>query len=174
MHLVFSKRFGLNPNVTIFDAESLGVVVDGNILADKEMIRRNLAGLSKELVLFPVNCNGNHWCSVMINLEKGSVAIYDSSSSSYLTSVRSVAQTLIMLLPELARPRPRVQTYESGLGVQLDSYNCGVYVLLAFEMFCGGDPLGHLHKKNFAVFEIPILAHVYASLSKKNRLSFEV
>ncbi|KAG3008492.1 hypothetical protein PC116_g13767 [Phytophthora cactorum] len=78
----------------------------------------------------------------------GKVAIYDSSSSTYLTCVRSVAQTLITLLPEGARPSPRVQTYESGLGVQVDSYNCGVYVLLAFEMFCGAEPLGHLDKKS--------------------------
>ncbi|KAG2786489.1 hypothetical protein Pcac1_g4278 [Phytophthora cactorum] len=60
MHLVLTKRFGADPNVVIFDAETLGVVVDGNILADKQTIRSNLAGLSKELVLFPVNCNGNH------------------------------------------------------------------------------------------------------------------
>ncbi|KAG2786496.1 hypothetical protein PC129_g5084 [Phytophthora cactorum] len=84
----------------------------------------------------------------MMNLDKGKVAIYDSSSSTYLTCVRSVAQTLITLLPEGARPSPRVQTYESGLGVQVDSYNCGVYVLLAFEMFCGAEPLGHLDKKS--------------------------
>ncbi|KAG3077192.1 hypothetical protein PC121_g7490 [Phytophthora cactorum] len=78
----------------------------------------------------------------------GKVAIYDSSSSTYLTCVRSVAQTLITLLPEGARPSPRVQTYESGLGAQVDSYNCGVYVLLAFEMFCGAESLGHLDKKS--------------------------
>ncbi|KAF1783777.1 hypothetical protein GQ600_12557 [Phytophthora cactorum] len=31
--------------------------------------------------------------------------------------------------------------------VQTDSYNCGVYVLLAFKVFCGAEPLGHLDKK---------------------------
>ncbi|ETK88635.1 hypothetical protein F441_07280 [Phytophthora nicotianae CJ01A1] len=83
----------------------------------------------------------------MMNLNEGKVAIYDSSSSSYLISVRSVAQMLISLLPNDARPRPRMQTFEPGLEVQVDSYNCGIYVLLAFEMFCGAEPLGHLDKK---------------------------
>ncbi|KAI9980283.1 hypothetical protein PInf_026464 [Phytophthora infestans] len=41
----------------------------------------------------------------------------------------------------------RVRAFESGLGVQTDSYNCGIYVLLAFEMFCGAEPLGYLDKK---------------------------
>ncbi|ETO77469.1 hypothetical protein F444_07341 [Phytophthora nicotianae P1976] len=54
---------------------------------------------------------------------------------------------LISLLPNDARPRPRMQTFEPGLEVQVDSYNCGIYVLLAFEMFCGAEPLGHLDKK---------------------------
>ncbi|ETM36636.1 hypothetical protein L914_16720 [Phytophthora nicotianae] len=83
----------------------------------------------------------------MMNLDEGKVAIYNSSSSSYLISVCSVAQVLISLLPNDARPRPRVQTYEPGLEVQVDSYNCGIYVLLAFEISCGAQPLGHLDKK---------------------------
>ncbi|ETP53737.1 hypothetical protein F442_01382 [Phytophthora nicotianae P10297] len=51
------------------------------------------------------------------------------------------------VLVERAQPSVRVGTYESGLGVQVDSYNCGVYVLLAFEIFCGAEPLGHVDKK---------------------------
>ncbi|ETK76764.1 hypothetical protein L915_16897 [Phytophthora nicotianae] len=39
----------------------------------------------------------------MMNLDEGKVAIYNSSSSSYLISVCSVAQVLISLLPNDAR-----------------------------------------------------------------------
>lgn len=147
MHMVLTKKFGQDPNVVVFEASMLGAVVDGHMGADKESIRRKMEGLSNQKVLFPVNCNGNHWCSVMMNLEKGKVAIYDSSSSTYLVSVRSVAQVLISLLPNGVNPSQRVQTYESGLGAQVDSYNCGIYVLLAFEMFCGAEPLGYIGKK---------------------------
>ncbi|KAG3110498.1 hypothetical protein PI124_g19673 [Phytophthora idaei] len=101
--------------------------MDGQVEAVKEAIRNKMAGLSEEKVLFPVNCNGNHWCFMVMNLEKGKM--------------------LISLLPNGARPSQRVQTYESGLGVQVDSYNCGVYVLLTFKVFCGAEPLGHLDKK---------------------------
>ncbi|KAG6616185.1 uncharacterized protein IUM83_03827 [Phytophthora cinnamomi] len=51
------------------------------------------------------------------------------------------------MLPDGVRPSARLVTHDPGLGVQSDSYNCGVYVLLAFEMFCGSEPLGHLDKK---------------------------
>ncbi|KAE9169284.1 hypothetical protein PF004_g28229 [Phytophthora fragariae] len=147
MRTVMLKKFGPDPNIVIFDASALGVVVDGSVGADTASIQRAMRGLSTEIVLFPVNCNNNHWCSIVINLAKGKVSIYDSSSSSYLLGVRAVAQTLIPLLPSTVEMSLRVQTYESGLGVQTDSYNCGIYVLIAFEIFCGAEPLGHLDKK---------------------------
>ncbi|KAE9285248.1 hypothetical protein PF001_g21996 [Phytophthora fragariae] len=147
MITVMLKKFGPDPNIVIFDASALGVVVDGSVGADTASIQRAMRGLSTEIVLFPVNCNNNHWCSIVINLAKGKVSIYDSSSSSYLLGVRAVAQTLIPLLPSTVEMSLRVQTYESGLGVQTDSYNCGIYVLIAFEIFCGAEPLGHLDKK---------------------------
>ncbi|KAJ8556614.1 hypothetical protein ON010_g9351 [Phytophthora cinnamomi] len=147
MKMVLTKKFGPDPNVVVFDASTLGVTVDGSVSADTSNIRRAMEGLSTEMVLFPVNCNNNHWCSIVVNLAKGKVYIYDSSSFSYLLGVRAVAHTLIPLLPATVQRSLRVQTYESGLGVQTDSYNCGVYVLIAFEMFCGAEPLGHLDKK---------------------------
>ncbi|KAF1783748.1 hypothetical protein GQ600_15823 [Phytophthora cactorum] len=52
------------------------VVMDGQVEADKEAIRNEMAGLSEEKVLFPVNCNWNHWCFMVMNLEKGKVVIY--------------------------------------------------------------------------------------------------
>ncbi|OWZ16790.1 Glycoside hydrolase [Phytophthora megakarya] len=46
------------------------------------------------------------------------------------------------MVPEEARPSTRLINHDPGL----DSYNGGVYVLLAFEMFCGSEPLGNLSK----------------------------
>ncbi|KAE9137962.1 hypothetical protein PF005_g12213 [Phytophthora fragariae] len=147
MHLSLTKKFGTDPNIVVFAASTLGVVLDGHIAANQSDIQLTMSGLSKEIVLFPVNCNRNHWCSVMINLDQGKVFIYDSSASSYLVSLRAVAQKLITLLPNDVRPSTRLQVYESGLGIQVDNYNCGVYVLLAFEIFCGAEPLSHVDKK---------------------------
>ncbi|EGZ30736.1 hypothetical protein PHYSODRAFT_324050 [Phytophthora sojae] len=146
MKTVMFKKFGSDPNIVIFDASALGVAVDGSVSAETAGIWRAMRGLSTEIALFPVNCNNIHWCSIMMNLAKGKVCIYDSSSS-YLLGVRAVAQTLIPLLLSTVEMSLRVQTYKSGLGVQTDSYNCGIYVLNAFEIFCGAEPLGHLDKK---------------------------
>ncbi|KAF1784425.1 Ulp1 protease family, C-terminal catalytic domain [Phytophthora cactorum] len=72
-------------------------------------------------------CDSNYWCSIMIDIAKRTVYIYDSMQSSYLRTVRV--------------------TYDSDLGVQLDNYNCGVFVLLAFEHFTGAPSVGRMDKK---------------------------
>ncbi|KAI9998045.1 hypothetical protein PInf_002379 [Phytophthora infestans] len=104
-----------------------------------QMILHKLFGADPSvLVIDPSN---------MVDLEKGRVHVYDSMASSYMIGVRAVAQQMIMMLPGGVRPSARLVTHDHKLGVQYDSYNCGVYVLLAFEMFSGSEPLGHLDKK---------------------------
>ncbi|ETI31934.1 hypothetical protein F443_21166 [Phytophthora nicotianae P1569] len=147
MHKILAKIFGSKDGITVFDSSTLGTVVDGKVTSCGEIIRDALSGLTREKVLIPVNCNGSHWCGVMIDLEGGTVEVYDSSSSSYTMSVRVLAQTLVHLLPTSVQTPFRVRVFDSGLGVQTDSYNCGIYVLLAFEMFCGAEPLGYVDKK---------------------------
>ncbi|ETK75677.1 hypothetical protein L915_17752 [Phytophthora nicotianae] len=147
MHKLLTKLFLPGSGVVVFDAFTLGVVVDGEVSTSNDVIREALSGVSNDKVLIPVNCHGNHWCSIMINLEGGTVDVYDSSSSSYLVGVRAVAQKMMILLPTNVKKPARVRTFESSLGVQTDSYNCGIYVLLGFEMFCGAEPLGYLDKK---------------------------
>ncbi|KUG01823.1 hypothetical protein AM587_10004481 [Phytophthora nicotianae] len=147
MHKLLTKLFLPGSGVVVFDASTLGVVVDGEVSTSNDVIREALSGVSNDKVLIPVNCHGNHWCSIMINLEGGTVDVYDSSSSSYLVGVRAVAQKMMILLPTNVKKPARVRTFESSQGVQTDSYNCGIYVLLGFEMFCGAEPLGYLDKK---------------------------
>ncbi|KAE9038069.1 hypothetical protein PR002_g6213 [Phytophthora rubi] len=60
MHLSLTKKFGTDPNIVVFAASNLGVVLDGHITANQSDIQLSMSGLSKEIVLFPVNCNGNH------------------------------------------------------------------------------------------------------------------
>lgn len=147
MYKILAKLFGCKPNIAVFDSSTLGIVVDGSVNTSSEIIREALSGLTTEKVLIPVNCNGNHWCAIMMDLEGGVIYVYDSSSSSYVVNVRAVAQTMVVLLPPGAQKAFRVRVFDAGLGVQTDSYNCEIYVLLAFEMFCGAEPLGHVDKK---------------------------
>ncbi|KAK1934612.1 Zinc finger SWIM domain-containing protein 3 [Phytophthora citrophthora] len=55
----------------------------------------------------------------------------------------------------------RLVTHDPGLGVQTDSFNCGVYVLLAFEIFCGSEPLGVINKKDSAMHALSVSAYVH-------------
>ncbi|ETP44257.1 hypothetical protein F442_09138 [Phytophthora nicotianae P10297] len=131
----------------VIDPSNIGIS-NGAVTTDSEYFQRALARVTKKMkVLFPINCNNNHWCAVLMDMQKGRVYVYDSMASSYADSVRAVAQKMIMMLPDGVRPSARLVTHDPGLGVQSDSYNCGVYVLLAFEIFCGSEPLGHLDKK---------------------------
>ncbi|KAL4105412.1 hypothetical protein PRIC1_003477 [Phytophthora ramorum] len=147
MQMILHKLFGADHSVRVIDPSNLGIS-NGAVTTDSGYFKRALAGVTQNMkVLFPINCNNNHWCAVLMNLEKGRVYVYDSMSSSDAVSIRAVAQQIIALLPGDVRPSARLQIHDPGLGVQSDSYNCGMYVLLSFEMFCGSEPIGHLDKK---------------------------
>ncbi|OWZ19923.1 LOW QUALITY PROTEIN: hypothetical protein PHMEG_0005748 [Phytophthora megakarya] len=144
METVLTKLFHSDKDVRVI---TIARVKNGSISTDQGHFRRGLAGATNKMkVLIPVNCSNNHWCAVLMNLQKGRSYIYDPMASSYLAAVRAVAQTLTRMVPEEARPSTRLINHVLGLRIQTDSYYCGVYVLLAFEMFCGSEPLGNLSK----------------------------
>ncbi|EEY68940.1 cysteine protease family C48, putative [Phytophthora infestans T30-4] len=147
MQLVVEKLFSSDHSIVMFDSATLGVEVDESVSTSSATIQAKLSSLSNEKVFIPVNCAHNHWCSITLNLADKQAYIYDSNASSYLVSVRSVAQKIIALLPGTVGHGIRVRNFESGLGVQTDNYNCGIYVLIAFENFCGADQVGLLDKK---------------------------
>ncbi|KUG01940.1 hypothetical protein AM587_10004841 [Phytophthora nicotianae] len=103
MHKILTKLLGFKPNIAIFDSSTLGIVVDGSVSTSNEIIREALAGVTNEKVLIPVNCNGNQWCAIIMYLAGGVVHVYDSSSSSYLVSVRAVAQKIVLLPPHVQK-----------------------------------------------------------------------
>ncbi|KAE8979164.1 hypothetical protein PR002_g24495 [Phytophthora rubi] len=118
---VLSRKYGSASGISVIDPSSLGVVVEGTVRAPRKDIQRGLASLSTEKVLVPLNCGGNH-------------------------CVRAVAQTMLDLLPPGAHKTFRARIYDPGLGIQSDNYNCGIYVLLAFEIFCEAEPLGLVNR----------------------------
>ncbi|OWZ19049.1 hypothetical protein PHMEG_0006761 [Phytophthora megakarya] len=93
-----------------------------------------------------------------MNLELKDVCIYDPMKSSYANSVRAIMETLVTWLPDYAPRKYRAHHYQSDLGVQVDSYNCGVYVLLAFEEFAGAQGLSMLSRKELQYLRYRYLA----------------
>ncbi|OWZ15086.1 hypothetical protein PHMEG_00011334 [Phytophthora megakarya] len=116
-------------------------------------------GVSTEIVLIPVFCNKLHWSTIMIDLNYEEVVVYDPMPSTYAVGVRALAERLVTLLLEFAQRSFRVRPCANDLGVQVDTYNCGVYVLLPFEIFAGADQISMLNKK-----ELQYLRYMYLCL----------
>ncbi|KAG3119022.1 hypothetical protein PI125_g2394 [Phytophthora idaei] len=64
----------------------------------------------------------------MIDVELKDVYIYDPMASSYIVSIRAIAEKLVTQLPDYALRKYRVHHYQGDLGVQVDSYNCGTAI----------------------------------------------
>ncbi|GMF41589.1 unnamed protein product [Phytophthora fragariaefolia] len=108
MRRVMSKLYGGDHRVIVVEPTTVGVTLSGNITADDEALCSIFFGDSNELVLVPINCNGNHWCSIMINLSTCTIHLYDPMASSYQVLIRVVASRPVQILPKDADQRSRV------------------------------------------------------------------
>ncbi|EGZ29272.1 hypothetical protein PHYSODRAFT_309714 [Phytophthora sojae] len=97
-----------------------------------DTIREIFFGMSDEKVLIPINASGIHWCCIMIDLTKN--------------DVRVVAEMLVAIIPDARVKRYRIRRVDGDLGIQFDSYNCGIYVLVSFELFVREERTGALDK----------------------------
>lgn len=84
---------------------------------DAETVESILSTITGECVLIPISSNSNHWCAIMIDIAKRIVYIYDPMKSSYVASVRVVAERLTPMLATTTGERFRVQAYESDMGI---------------------------------------------------------
>ncbi|KAI9983727.1 hypothetical protein PInf_007794 [Phytophthora infestans] len=84
MQMILHKLFGADPSVLVIDPSNMGIS-NGALTTGIRYFKLALAGVTKKMkVLFPINCNNNHWCAVLMDLEKGRVYVYDSMASSYM------------------------------------------------------------------------------------------
>lgn len=127
------RLFGKRTDVMLVDTSIAGNVMNGYL--PFQSMHSILSTVDNQKILVPVICGKNHWCSIMINLILKDVSINDPMKSSYLTGVPALAEKVVTLLPGYGPRIYRVHPYESDLGVQVDSYNCGMFMLIAFEMF---------------------------------------
>ncbi|GMF47123.1 unnamed protein product [Phytophthora fragariaefolia] len=142
MSTLSTKLFGSYPTVDVGSPNLANVAVNGSVFMDRDALSGRFIGVSIEMVLIRINCNGNRWGCILINLTTQE----DPMASSYQVGLRSVEQNLINLIPTNTKNRFCVQQHTTDLGVQIDSYNCGIYVLLAFEAFVWGTSPGVVSK----------------------------
>lgn len=140
---VLKKLFGPRRDVLVVDPTSVYWDNDGKPVVNEKKINPLFSQLTSENVLLVVNCQ-LHWCSIMVRLLSSQAYIYDPMGSSHQNKLRGLAGSLTSLLPAPAKRRRRysVSVYESVLGFQADSFNCGIFVLVSFEMFCGASDPG--------------------------------
>ncbi|GMF21154.1 unnamed protein product [Phytophthora fragariaefolia] len=63
-----NKLFGADPSTVVASPNIMGVSVSEEVTTDAEGLEAIFFGTSSERVIIPVNCNGNHWSSIMIDL----------------------------------------------------------------------------------------------------------
>ncbi|KAF1777930.1 hypothetical protein GQ600_13629 [Phytophthora cactorum] len=59
MGKILEVKFGEDSSVAVLDTAMLGITIDGHVTASRDLIREELAGLTNEKLLIPVNWNGN-------------------------------------------------------------------------------------------------------------------
>ncbi|KAE9047384.1 hypothetical protein PR003_g2886 [Phytophthora rubi] len=154
MQTITAKLFGNNPSIIGLDCARFGAIIDG---INVDEIKPVMYGVSDEKVLIPINCNGNHWCFIMIDLGNALLYYYDPMASIYAMKLRVLASKLKDVIQVADDRRIRVQPLTTNMGIQVDSYNCGVYNLLAFEMFVnpGAEPDGLVELERYGGQPVP-------------------
>ncbi|KAI9992732.1 hypothetical protein PInf_014600 [Phytophthora infestans] len=140
MSTVLNKLLGPSPDVIVVSPHAITVSMNTGHM-QVNTLKASFFGASAERVLIPIDCNPSHWCAILINLAAGEVKCYDPMQSTYKVGVRAKAEQLIALLPDRAG-RYHVGFYDADFCIQTDSYNCGIYVPLASEVFSGATSPG--------------------------------
>ncbi|GMF26389.1 unnamed protein product [Phytophthora fragariaefolia] len=128
-------------------AERDVVVEISEMTTDAEGLEAIFFGPPSERVIIPVNCNGNHWSSIMIDLGAKHIYFYDPIKSKYKLRVRAVAHRIAVRISGWCQHQYWVQGYTPDLGIQTDSYNCGIYVVVACEISVGTASPGYVDKR---------------------------
>ncbi|KAG1710154.1 hypothetical protein DVH05_017160 [Phytophthora capsici] len=77
----------------------MGVVERGNASIPDEELKHLFSCITGRIVLLPVNCNGSHWCGIMVDTAKTTIKYYDSMSSSFTGTMRVLAHKLVQYMP---------------------------------------------------------------------------
>nr|CCA18087.1 conserved hypothetical protein [Albugo laibachii Nc14] len=123
----------------LFQAEK-GVTLMPALLAEatdcdgiREMFRGVFDNNVTAHVFVPLNLGNAHWCGIVVHLSRQEILCYDPMASSYTLAARKVALELSRLYAQHYGIRFRVRAYEASSGIQDDTYNCSVFLMLFAE-----------------------------------------
>ncbi|KAF4142547.1 hypothetical protein GN958_ATG08278 [Phytophthora infestans] len=75
--MLLDTLFWARPNVVTIKPTSLSVVVDGSVSTNTKDRAKLFLGMTNEIILQPINCNGVHWCRIMVWLNRCEIGMYD-------------------------------------------------------------------------------------------------
>ena len=119
VHVVSASVFGSVHGVDSLSLSTLQTAVDG--------------GFDAQYICIPLAMYGNHWCGVVIDRNCGVVCYYDPASS-YAGELEAIARQKVLRVTD---NHYRVRRFVPD-AVQLDNYNCGVFLLMFFESYVAG------------------------------------
>lgn len=87
-------------------------------------------------MLMAVNCDNLHWCGVLLDFTKDAYYIFNPNYS--LEETRATQKFAMRCLAPLFPVGPRYSFSLVMSLTQLDSYHCGAYVLMWFDLYVNG------------------------------------
>ncbi|GMF38420.1 unnamed protein product [Phytophthora fragariaefolia] len=117
MATLLNKLFGADPSIIVASPNIVSVSVSEEVTTDAEGLEAIFFGASSDRVIIPVNCNGNHWSSIMIDLGAKHIYFYDPMKSKYKLGVRAVAHQIAVRISGWRQHQYRVQGYTPDLGI---------------------------------------------------------
>ncbi|KAK2653337.1 hypothetical protein Ddye_013193 [Dipteronia dyeriana] len=103
------------------------------------------------LILFPVNLNGNHWVAIVVDLKEWVITIYDSlpeinsvlEITKWISCLRKMLPSLLVhTMPDIYNDALSfsVQRPEKDIPNQGNGSNCGIFALKFLEYLWAGKP----------------------------------
>ncbi|KAE8897287.1 hypothetical protein PF010_g4261 [Phytophthora fragariae] len=99
MTTLMAKKFAPDPTRIVGSANLVNVILGNNFAVDHAGVKTLFFSASAEHVMIPVNCNGNHWCSIMIDFAEQKLFYYDPMESTYKLGLRAAAQSIKSIVP---------------------------------------------------------------------------
>lgn len=102
-------------------------------MTTSEMFRGVFGNEAIKHVIVPLKLGNDHWCDIVVHVERQAILYYDPMASSYTVIARKVAMELSRLGARYHGSQFRLRGFEANSGHQLVNYNCKVFLLLFFE-----------------------------------------
>ncbi|KAG1704505.1 hypothetical protein DVH05_005435 [Phytophthora capsici] len=155
--------------IKLHSTKCKATTISANVLILHRCLPERLAAqdvfrvLSREqlsLLLIPVHVNGNHWCGVVADIKKGVITVFDPQQDrECIEQLKHVVK--MVLYPLLPQQERGYTCITFALLDQLDSYNCGVFVIIFYEAKLSGSAISDIGEDTDAMELMQLFWYTY-------------